>query len=163
MSQNYNINMKKFNGTDYDGLLPLAYNALNSENSQNSQLLDGKTYQEVLAMANQYADNYKFVIGVYVGNTPSSDYGKYQKVTLGFKPRYLIITIGRLQSLSGTGGNVGYIGGSTLGDEADIGPYNTGPYYILQYLDDGFQVGNHYDSHIELNTQGIRYIYFASP
>jgi hypothetical protein len=33
--------MKKFNGTDYDGLLPLAYNALNS------QQLGGKTYDEI--------------------------------------------------------------------------------------------------------------------
>lgn len=33
--------MKKFNGTDYDGLLPLAYNALNS------QQLDGKTFNEI--------------------------------------------------------------------------------------------------------------------
>ena len=38
---NYNINMKKFNGTDYDNLLPLAYNALNS------QQLDGKTFNEI--------------------------------------------------------------------------------------------------------------------
>ena len=41
MSQNYNINMKKFNGTDYDGLLRLAYNGLNS------QQLDGKTFNEI--------------------------------------------------------------------------------------------------------------------
>ena len=33
--------MKKFNGTDYDNLLPLAYNALNS------QQLDGKTFNEI--------------------------------------------------------------------------------------------------------------------
>lgn len=33
--------MKKFNGTDYDSLLPLAYNALNS------QQLDGKTFNEI--------------------------------------------------------------------------------------------------------------------
>lgn len=114
-------------------------------------------------MANQYADNYKFVIGIYVGTSPTGSYGKYQKVTLGFKPRYLIITIGRLTSLVGTGGDVGYIGGSALGDISDIGPYNTGPWYIIQYLDDGFQVGNLAYSHIELNTQGIRYIYFAIP
>ena len=33
--------MKKFNGTDYDNLLPLAYNALNS------QQLDGRTFDEI--------------------------------------------------------------------------------------------------------------------
>lgn len=37
----YNVNMKKFNGTDYDNLLPLAYNALNS------QQLAGKTFDEI--------------------------------------------------------------------------------------------------------------------
>lgn len=37
----YNVNMKKFNGTDYDNLLPLAYNALNS------QQLVGKTFDEI--------------------------------------------------------------------------------------------------------------------
>ena len=60
--------MKKFNGTDYDGLLPLAYNALNSENSA---LLEGKSFDEVYQYSKQYTDelngNVK-ILGSYIGD-----------------------------------------------------------------------------------------------
>ena len=80
--------MKKFNGTDYDGLLPLAYNALNSN------LLNGKSYDDVI----QYVQSLigtggKNVItkwGNYVGN------GKYgvsnpNVITCDFAPVYILI------------------------------------------------------------------------
>ena len=81
MSQNCNINMKKFNGTDYDGLLPLAYNALNSENSA---LLEGKSFDEVYQYSKQYTDelngNVK-ILGSYIGD---GRIGENQPVSLTF-------------------------------------------------------------------------------
>lgn len=70
MSQNYNINMKKFNGTDYDGLLPLAYNALNS------QQLDGKTFNEIQNLFEDLVVNFSYF-----------SYGSY-KGTNTYGPRY---------------------------------------------------------------------------
>ena len=52
--------MKKFNGTDYDGLLPLAYNALNSDNSA---LLGGKSFEDI----QQYVQSENKLIRI--GNT----------------------------------------------------------------------------------------------
>lgn len=70
--------MKKFNGTDYDGLLPLAYNALNS------QQLDGKTFDEI---QNLFTSN---ASGSYVGN---GKYGENNPVVIncGFKPKILML------------------------------------------------------------------------
>lgn len=58
--------MKKFNGTDYDGLLPLAYNALNSN------LLNGKSYEDIISndlflYTGQYRGN-----GLYRESNPNS-------------------------------------------------------------------------------------------
>lgn len=152
----YNVNMKQWNGTSFDNVLPLAYLA------KDASKLEGKTYAEILAAANQYADNYKFVIGVYNGKAPLGNEGQYQKITLGFKPKYLIITIGALNSMVGVGGEAGYIGGSVLGDLTGRGTYG-GTYYRIQYLDDGFQVGNVSNVGSAYNVENYRYIYFAVP
>ena len=79
MSQNYNINMKKFNGTDYDNLLPLAYNALNS------QQLDGKTFNEIQNLLNARA---QIATGSYVGN---GVYTSPTQINIGFKPKLIFI------------------------------------------------------------------------
>lgn len=152
----YNVNMRQWNGTSFDNVLPLAYMA------NNAGKLDGKTYEQILTAANQYADNYKFVIGVYNGKAPNNSYGNYQKITLGFKPRYLIIAAGILTpSFQVTGGAPGYIGGSSLGD-VSAPSYGTS-YYVLRYLDDGFEVGNHAEARMILNSANSKYIYFAVP
>lgn len=57
----YNIKMKKFNGTDYDNLLPLAYNALDSN------LLNGKSYQEIVEIVGTGGENCRIAHGSYVG------------------------------------------------------------------------------------------------
>lgn len=73
MSQNYNINMKKFNGTDYDGLLPLAYNALNS------QQLDGKTFNEIQNLfRSEVCTMYR------LERQPTNTYGENNPVTIVF-------------------------------------------------------------------------------
>lgn len=69
--------MKKFNGTDYDGLLPLAYNALNSE------LLGGQSLTEVKQWVQDnglllYTGRY-IGTGTYGANHPTS-------VTFPFEP-----------------------------------------------------------------------------
>lgn len=61
----YNIKMKKFNGTDYDNLLPLAYNALDSN------LLNGKSYQEIVEIVGTGGENCRIAYGSYVGNGKS--------------------------------------------------------------------------------------------
>ena len=86
MSQNYNINMKKFNGTDYDGLLPLAYNALNS------QQLDGKTFNEIQTLLTStdlylYTGTYKGT-GTYGTNNPTVLTFPFEPVII-FMPTYM--------------------------------------------------------------------------
>ena len=57
--------MKKFNGTDYDNLLPLAYNALNSN------LLNGKSYKEIVEIVGTGGENCRIAYGNYLGNGKS--------------------------------------------------------------------------------------------
>lgn len=73
--------MKKFNGTDYDGLLPLAYNALNS------QQLDGKTFDEIQNLLTS-TDLYLYT-GTYRG---TGTYGKSNptSITFPFQPILLL-------------------------------------------------------------------------
>ena len=75
--------MKKFNGTDYDGLLSLAYNALNS------QQLGGKTYDDIVQYVQSFVgiggENILATWGTYTGN------GKYGSsnsniITCNFTP-----------------------------------------------------------------------------
>ena len=81
MSQNYNINMKKFNGTDYDGLLPLAYNALNS------QQLDGKTFNEIQNLFTYLYSGQYTGTGTYGRSNPNS-------ITFPFEPVIFIVPQG---------------------------------------------------------------------
>lgn len=159
----YNVNMKQWNGTSFDNVLPLAYKALNAGK------LDGKTYSEILATANQYADNYKFVIGAYVGNGSRGDYPNYiyhktyNKITVGFKPSILIISNGYIDGPS-TGAYAFYVGGSSCGD-IYYTQYDE-KYYSLRYTSDGFEAGNGYDSTnpvMKLNIVGQTYSYIAIP
>ena len=69
--------MKKFNGTDYDGLLPLAYNALNS------QQLDGKTFNEIQNLFTS-TDLYLYT-GQYTG-TGTSGASNPVTIVLPFEP-----------------------------------------------------------------------------
>ena len=73
--------MKKFNGTDYDGLLPLAYNALNS------QQLDGKTFNEIQNLLTS-TDLYLYT-GTYRG---TGQYGESNptSITFPFEPILLL-------------------------------------------------------------------------
>ena len=68
--------MKKFNGTDYDGLLPLAYNALNSENSI---LLGGESLSEV----KKWVEDGNVTMGTY-GYKGSGLYGQDNPNTFVF-------------------------------------------------------------------------------
>lgn len=76
--------MKKFNGTDYDGLLPLAYNALNS------QQLDGKTFNEIQNLLGLkdlflYTGSYNGT-GTYGSGSPIS-------ITFPFVPHILFLPV----------------------------------------------------------------------
>ena len=70
----YNVNMKQWNGTSFDNVLPLAYN---------SNLLNGKTYTDI----QQWVNSDKLVYGSqsYVGN---GSYGSRSpnSVTFEFAP-----------------------------------------------------------------------------
>ena len=94
MSQNYNINMKKFNGTDYDNLLPLAYNALNS------QQLDGKTFNEIQTLFSHIAIGSYIGTGTYGQNNPTI-------INCGFKPKLIIISV--VQKYQNSGTNYSYV------------------------------------------------------
>lgn len=78
----YNVNMKQWNGTSFDNVLPLAYDA---------KQLGGKTYQEIKAYIDgAYGEKAAVVAGSYVGN------GKYgqnnpNNIVTGFKPVGLCI------------------------------------------------------------------------
>lgn len=98
MSQNYNINMKKFNGTDYDGLLPLAYNALNS------QQLDGKTFNVIQSL---FESNYvKLYSRSYIGTGAD---GRQNPTTITFPFQPSIIILPRQALSSGNRSNVSLI------------------------------------------------------
>ena len=93
MSQDYNINMKQYNGSDYDNILPLAYNSLNS------QQLAGKTYDEIqnlftredlFLQTGSYTGN-----GTYGSNNPTS-------VTLLFTPRIFFVPVSTTSSSTST-------------------------------------------------------------
>lgn len=80
----YNVNMKKFNGTDYDNLLPLAYNALNS------QQLDGKTFNEIQNLFNS-TDLYLYTSS-YIGTGGYGSSGP-KTLTFPFEPIILFMPI----------------------------------------------------------------------
>ena len=81
----YNVNMKQWNGTSFDNVLPLAYNA---------KQLGGKTYEEIVQyIQSSIGTGGKNVItkwGSYVGN------GRYgasnpNVITCGFTPVYIVV------------------------------------------------------------------------
>lgn len=77
----YNVNMKQWNGTSFDNVLPLAYMA------NNAGKLDGKTYQEIIQYAQSknlllYTGQYRGA-GVYGYNNPNS-------ITFPFEPILLL-------------------------------------------------------------------------
>ena len=164
-------------------LLPLAYNALNS------QQLDGKTCDMFLQLSGgvmigdlflnsdpkenlqsatkQYVDNGTYIIsGQYQGTLDDKSYTlTTQKIFVGFKPRILIITQGFLSPIRYTGAIHGYIGGSALGDyiytiDQTFSKYDC---VVLKYSKDGFEVGNsgYNYSNINLASKGIEYFYVA--
>lgn len=79
--------MKKFNGTDYDGLLPLAYNALNS------QQLDGKTFNQIQNLFDSEITKRPLIAtGTYIG---TGTYGQNSPtiINCGFKPKLIFISV----------------------------------------------------------------------
>lgn len=76
----YNVNMKQWNGTSFDNVLPLAYNAL---------ALNGKTYTDVYDEITQYvASNYtKCEVISHFGNASS---GGGTSFVFSFKPKVVI-------------------------------------------------------------------------
>ena len=102
MSQNYNINMKKSNGTDYDGLLPLAYNALNS------QQLDGKTFNEIQNLFDQSIANFSFFSwGTYIGSGKASSQNP-NSLHFPFDPKFFYLyEIVNISSYNGAKRNKG--------------------------------------------------------
>ena len=70
----YNVNMKQWNGTSFDNVLPLAYN---------SNLLNGKTYTDIQNWVN--SDKLVYGSEAYVGN---NSYGSRSptSVTFSFAP-----------------------------------------------------------------------------
>lgn len=79
----YNVNMKQWNGTSFDNVLPLAYNAL---------ALNGKTYSNVYDEITQYvAGNYvKAEVIKHVGSgTDATTSGT--TFTFSFPPKVVIV------------------------------------------------------------------------
>ena len=90
--------MKKFNGTDYDGLLPLAYNALSSENSK---LLEGKSFDDIILYTKTFLlpEKATIAIGNYFG---TGTYGPSHptEINVGFKPSVIFFNSTPLYSSS---------------------------------------------------------------
>ena len=150
----YNVNMKQWNGSSFDNVLPLAYLA------NDASKLEGKTYTEILAVANQYTDGkiapINFVFGVYTGNGKKmSDGGK--KITVGFKPQFLIVSSG-VDEGQYLGSHGLWIGGEGMVTE------NLAK--VLKFQSNGFTVGDSvYNSSgwpaLWLNTANSVYGYIA--
>lgn len=125
MSQNYNINMRKFNGTDYDGLLPLAYNALNS------QQLDGKTFNEI---QNLFESNYvKLYSRSYIG-TGADGWENPTTITFPFQPSIIILPRQTLSSYNRQNTSLIYIS-SELPTDFYLGSGVNDAFYIKKSSD----------------------------
>ena len=78
----YNVNMKQWNGTSFDNVLPLAYN---------SKTLDGKSYDNIVQYVQNLVANNAVLLytGSYVGN---GTYGsnEYKEITFPFKPKLIL-------------------------------------------------------------------------
>lgn len=79
----YNVNMKQWNGTSFDNVLPLAYN---------SKALGGKTYANVYdEITNYVASNYtKCEVISHFGNSTDASSGGVSFV-FSFRPKFVIV------------------------------------------------------------------------
>lgn len=153
---NYNINMKKFNGTDYDNLLPLAYNSLNS------QQLDGKTFEEI---QNLFELNYvKLYSRSYIG-TGLHGQDNPTTITFPFQPSIVILPRQTLILSNSLDVSLIYIS-SELPTDFYLSSGITDSFYIKK-SSDGKSItwyataGNHGDaSEFQFNIKDARY-YFA--
>ena len=86
----YNVQMKQFNGTSFDNILPYASQALT--------LAGGGSATEIIAQAR--AGLSQFATGSYIGN------GQLEfNITVGFKPKIIIVQAnGGLNTSSSSGG-----------------------------------------------------------
>ena len=78
----YNVNMKQWNGTSFDNVLPLAYN---------SKAIEGKSYNDIVQYVQNLVTNNAVLlhIGSYVGD---GTYGRdrYKKIIFPFKPALIL-------------------------------------------------------------------------
>lgn len=77
----YNVNMKQWNGTSFDNVLPLAYN---------SNKLNGKTYAEIVQLINSTVgtggENCRIEHGKYVGTGVTPTQASPKSLSCGFYP-----------------------------------------------------------------------------
>lgn len=82
----YNVNMKQWNGTSFDNVLPLAYN---------SNKLEGRTYEEIIQLINSAVgtggENCRIENGNYVGNGVNPTQASPKSLLCGFYPLAFII------------------------------------------------------------------------
>lgn len=79
----YNVNMKKFNGTDYDNILPMSYLAKTAEK------LEGGATSDIITQARNGLS--QIATGSYVGNRKSS-----LQLIIGFKPKLMMFYEGKI-------------------------------------------------------------------
>lgn len=116
--------MKKFNGTDYDGLLPLAYNALNSE------LLSGQSLTEVKQWVRD--NNLLLYTGSYKG---TGTYGKSNPTKLTFPFNPIIIFMPAYISPNTSGWDIIQTNMVTDSYGAFYNTFNSGTCYIKSSTD----------------------------
>lgn len=73
----YNVNMKQWNGTSFDNVLPLAYN------SHNAEQLEGQSLAEVQQWVKQWVEDMGLMLysGQYIGN---GTYGSRNPTSITF-------------------------------------------------------------------------------
>ena len=141
--------MKKFNGTDYDGLLPLAYNALNSD------LLNGKSYADIIntdlfLYTGEYRGN-----GLYRESNPNS-------ITFPFVPILVLAPVySKANNSQATYGDaIIYTNQATK--EYIIGAWSIGYTYNLKKSEDGKTFSWYRSSDIQqFNQKDVMYYYAA--
>ena len=88
----YNVNMKQWNGTSFDNVLPLAYNALK---------VGGKTYDEIVGFVNSLVGiggyNARIAFGSYTGTGAT---GATNPNTLQFDFHPVLVFIGDTKATS---------------------------------------------------------------
>ena len=89
---NYNVNMKQWNGTSFDNVLPLAYLAKDASKLEGNSLSELKTWVR--------ENNLLLFTGQYIGTGVMSP--TYISITFPFEPLILFMPTGRISS----GGNL---------------------------------------------------------